>query len=173
MQDTLKEIFDMALRDCPEKLFRFSGEEYIIFYGFRISRKGNVYEWKDARYNDYFEPVDPIITEKILELGFKECILKIVQHTNQERIVKLNRDLMEIDAEINHWTSLSSKAYNDMKKALSEAEADPEKVADITKRFESKKKSFAKKRGVLKIEREALMADIKFYQSRIKLYEPN
>ncbi len=161
----------MAKRDCPEKIY-FSPDECVIFYGFRISKIGNVYHWHDARYSDYFEPVDPIITEKVLELGFKECILQVIQHTDKERVVKLQRDLREIDAEINYWTAQASKAHSKMKKDVSGAEGDKEKIATIKKRFETKKNRFAKKRGVLKTEREALQADIKFYQSRVKLYEP-
>lgn len=171
MQDTYRQIFEMAKRDCPEQVFRFHSEEAVIYFGFRISKKDGEYRWRDARFNDYFEPVDPIITEKILELGFKECILQVIRHTDEDRVVKLNRDMKQIEAEIDYWTAQASKAHNRMKKQVSKAQKDKEKIAKIKERCEKKKKKYAKKRGVLKSEKEALQADIKFYESRIKLYQ--
>lgn len=159
----------MAVKEVPHKHFIWVDGEAVIYKGFRISKKGDVYSWHDARYSDYMEPVDPIITSKIIELGFCNAITEVTKHTDKIRVVELAREMEKIDAEVTYWTSEAYKAHNKSIKNQKKTK-ESAKLEAIKKKYEKEKSRFAKKRGVLKSEREALQADINFYESRVKLY---
>ena len=169
MQDIYRQIFEMAEKELSHRVFIWYGEEAYIYRGFRISRKNNNYQWKDARYSDYMEEVDPLITEKILELGFCNAITEVMKHTDKIRLRQLKRNMEKLDAEVEHWIKEASKSYNKMKRATNSS--DSEKALAAKKKYEKEKSRFAKKRGVIKSEREALQGDINFYESRINMYK--
>lgn len=168
MRDIYRQIFEMAIKEVPQNVFEWADEKVVIYKGFRISKKGDDYFWKDARYNDYFDPVDPVITEKILELGFKKTIIEVMKHTDKDKLLQLKREMERLDAEVKHWIGKSSAAYNKM---VSATKKNKNKAESEKKKYEKAKSRFAKKRGVLKSEKEALQADINFLESRIKIYQ--
>lgn len=170
MKDIYRQIFEMAIKEVPHQLFKWADEEVIIYKGFRVSKKGDEYFWKDARHSDYFAPVDPDITEKIFELGFKKTIIEVMKHTDKDRLLKLKREMERLDAEVRYWISKSSAAYNKMISATKDCD-DKKKIRSEISKYERAKSRFAKKRGVLKSEKESLQGDIDFFEARIKTYQ--
>lgn len=169
MEDIYEQIFEMAIKEVPNQHFRWEGEEVVIYKGFRISKKDGEYFWKDARHSDYFDPVDPDITEKILEIGFKKTIIEVMRHTDKDRLLDLKRKMEKLDAETKYWVKEASKAYNKMIKKTKN-EVDQNKIKAAKSKYEKDKSKFLKKRGVVKSEKDALQSDIDLFESRIKMY---
>lgn len=178
MQDILRQIFDMAVKELPDRYQTFHNEEAVLFKGFKISKDKDGYHWYDTRYSNYYEPVDPKVTENILENGFSFTLTEVMLHNDKDKVLTLAREIEEKDNLIVYWTSESSKLwanYNKRRKSvneneeLSKAEKDKKK-ASLKKRYERKKNLYQKKRRVISEERDELKADKKFFESRLKLY---
>ena len=178
MQDIFRKIFNMAARELPDKYQTFHGEDAILYRGFKISKTKKGYSWKDTRYSDFYEPVDPKITEKVLEKGFCVTLNEVMLHNDKDKILNLLREIEVKDALISFWVKESTKIWtNYNKKRLlinkDTKTTDEEKKVKrdlIRKRYEKKKTLYQKKRGVISEEREALKADLKFFESRVNLY---
>tara|TARA_R110002074_G_scaffold189465_2_gene355244 strand:+ start:10496 stop:11041 length:546 start_codon:yes stop_codon:yes gene_type:complete len=179
MQDTYKRIYEMATEELSRKPFNFQNETTFIYKGFRISKsiKG-VYDWKDVRFNDYYDEVDPLITEKVLELGFVDALMLVMIHNDQDKLIQLERRIINIDKEIEYWVKMSTEIYNDKRKELTKItksktlkpETKEKRKATLEKKCEKYKALYEKKRRILKSEKDDIKADIVFYSSRIKSF---
>ena len=115
MQETYKKIFEMACREVPHRHFNFMQEQAVIYRGFKISLKGGTYHWEDTRNSNYYELVDPVITENILKRGFFIGLTLLMIHTDEEKVHILKRDIFQRGEEINYWTSKSSENWRNLK----------------------------------------------------------
>lgn len=180
MQEIYKRIYEMATLELAMPPYDFGGEEAFIHKGFRVSKTiDGEYSWKDVRFDDYYEEVDPIITEKVLELGFINALFLVMIHNDHDKIVKLNRRAISIDLEVEHWVSMATTIYTEKNrninklnrsKTISE-ETKKKRKASLIKKYERDKLLFEKKRRILKEEKDEIRADIEFYYSRIKAFE--
>lgn len=179
MQDTYKQIYEMAVREVDRPPFEFQSESVVIHKGFRVSKTiEGEYGWKDVRFDDYYEEVDPLITEKVLELGFVKALTLVMIHNDQDKLVELERRIINIDKEIEYWVGQATEIYNERKKAIrkinySKTLSDATKkkrVASANKNYEKNKKLFEKKRRILKEEKDDVRVDQTFYSNRVKLF---
>ena len=178
MQDTLKKIFEMAILELPRRHQTFHDEEAVLYRGFKISKKNKLYYWQDTRYSNYYEPVDPKITEKVLENGFVITLTQVMSHNDKEKILDLTREIEKKDALIAYlakestklWTSYIKKRTLINKDNKIQDEVKKTKKDTLKRRYEKKKNLYQKKRRVISEEREELKVDLKFFESRIKLY---
>lgn len=170
----------MALIEVETPPFRFPEETVIIYKGFRVSRNSDgVYSWKDVRFSDYYEDVDPLITEKILELGFVNTLTMVMVHSDEDKLVRLNRRIINIDLEISYWVNKATQAYNDKKRSIRKANSSKslsesgkkKKIASANRKYEKDKKLYEKKRRVLSEEKETIKLDLIFYENRINLFK--
>jgi len=178
MEDRLKDIFNMAVRELPNKLHEFHGESSVLYRGFKISKTNDGYLWQDIRFSDYYEPVDPKITENVLSKGFTKTLTEVMRYSDEDKVLKIEREIEKLDNLISYWTSESSKLWAKHKKNMSAIDNNKDipieecvrRKQSTEKRYEYKKNLYQKKRRVIFEEREELKADLKFYKSRIKLY---
>lgn len=179
MQEIHRRIYEMALVEVARPPFDFLTEEVIIHKGFRICRtnKGE-YHWKDARFDDYYEDVDPIITEKVLEIGFVKTLTLVMIHNDHDKLIELARRIVTIDKEIEYWVNQSTEIFNNRKrnvrsinqsKTLSN-ETKRKRIITANRKYEKDRKLFEKKRRILKEEKDDVRVDQTFYSSRIKAF---
>lgn len=166
----------MALTEVLRPPFIFNDESVIIYKGFRVSyTTGGTYSWKDVRFNDYYEDVDPLITEKILDLGFVKTLTLCMIHSDQDRLTQFNRRVININKEIEHWVVKSTEIYVsknidilkiDDNNCLSLVEKN--KLKDkIIKEYNKQRSLFERKRRLLKNEKDKIKNDQDFYTNRI------
>lgn len=169
----------MALKEVDRPPFDFFNEMAIIHKGFRVSRTiDGVYGWKDVRFDDYYESVDPLITEKVLELGFVKALTLVMIHNDHDKLVELNRRVININKEVEYWVNRATEIYNDRKRAISKinksktlsSETKKKRLASANKRYTKDRKLFEKKRRILKEEKEDVKVDQVFYSNRIKSF---
>ena len=178
MQDTHKKIFEIANDESETRLHTFHNEQAVFYAGFKISKKDTgEYTWEDTRYSDFYEPVDPKITEQILLQGFTKTLKEVMHHNDKDKVLNIKREVEKIDAEVKMWISKSSKLwseYNKQTKITKANEIDEGKkktrIATLKKRYERDKKLYQKKRRVLVEEKEEVRKDLVFYEARIKMY---
>lgn len=176
MQEDFKEIYNLAVKELPHKIHLFKGEKAVMHLGFKSSLKDKTYYWQDTRYSNYYEPVDPKITKKVLERGFCNTLTEVMKHADKERVLNIAREIEKKDALIGYWTKESSKLWTEYnKKRLlinknSVDEVKKQKKDLLKKRYEKDKSLYQKKRRVIMEERDDLKGDLKFFQTRIKLY---
>ena len=177
MQDIFKQIFELAIKERPTILQSFSHEEAILYKGFKISKIKNDYKWEDTRYDNYYEPVDPKITEKVLENGFIKTLNEVMHHNDLDKVLNIHREVEKIDAEVSYWTKESTKLWNEFNnksKKIEEDEVDKGKketrISALRKKYERDKSLYQKKRRVLAEEKEEIRKDLVFYETRIKMY---
>tara|TARA_R110002167_G_scaffold331706_1_gene538422 strand:- start:68181 stop:68738 length:558 start_codon:yes stop_codon:yes gene_type:complete len=181
MQETLEQIFRIACRELPHKHHSFGDEEAVMYKGFKISKKDHTYFWEDTRYDGYYEPVDPLITERVLSNGFSKTLTQVMSHKDKDKLLKITREIEKIDKQKNHWIKKSTQNWNKYKiqKDLISKNTDLsnkdilEKTGSIELRYEKYKNLYKKKRRILKVEKEELMVNYHFYESRIILYNNN
>jgi len=179
MKDITQLIYEVAIKEMPHSVREFPYEDVIFFRGFRISKHiDGYYEWYDTRHSNYYEMVDPDISDRILQVGFEQTITEVMVHTDSRKITELKREIERKDAIVSYWVKESSKLWaqfereknNVLKsKKLSKDEV-KRKVDRLIKKFEDKKALYQKKRRVILEEKEALKIDKKFYEARQILY---
>jgi len=178
MQDILKKIFELATSELPSNHFRFQKEEAVMFKGFKISKDSSGYKWEDMRYSDFYEPVDPKITEQILLKGFEFTLSEVMAHNNIFKLEKISREIEVKDSLISYWVTESTKIYAEYNKKRTSINKDSRLTAEVKKRrkdslrkrYEKNRDLYQKKRRVISEQREELKADKKFFESRTKLY---
>lgn len=182
MQEIHKTIYDMAVAELSQSPFDFQNELVFIYKGFRISKsiKG-IYDWKDVRNNDYYEEVDPLITEKVLEIGFVKALLLVMIHNDHDKIIQLERRVINIDKEIEYWVNQSTEIYNERRRDSNKVnrsktlsfETKEKRKTLLAKRYIKDKALFEKKRRILKEEKDDIRIDHVFYSNRIKTFNNN
>lgn len=179
MQETYKKIYEMALEEVDRPPFNFQTEQVIIHKGFRASKTiDGVYDWKDVRFDDYYEEVDPLITEKVLELGFVNTLTLVMIHNDADKLIQLNRRVININKEIEYWVNMSTEIYNNKRKSISSinrnkklsGDSKKKKIASTNTKYEKQRKLFEKKRRILKEEKDDVKIDQTFYSNRIKSF---
>jgi hypothetical protein len=179
MQGIYKQIYEMALEEVDRPPFNFHTEQVIIHKGFRVSKTiDGVYDWKDVRFDDYYEEVDPLITEKVLELGFVNALTLVMIHNDADKLIELNRRVINIDKEIEYWVNKSTEIYNNRKKAIStinrsetlSKETKRRRLTSADKKYDRDRRLFEKKRRILKEEKDDVKVDQIFYNNRIKSF---
>jgi len=178
MQDTYQKIFEIAVDELPDRHFTFHNEEAVLYRGFKISKNKDGYKWQDTRYSDFYEIVDPRITENVLKRGFSVTLNEVMLHNDEEKVLNLSREIEKKDALIAYWAKESTKLwtnYNKKRTIINKDEKIDEDLkasrkATLKQRYEKKKNLYQKKRKVISEEREDLKVDKKFFESRIKLY---
>jgi hypothetical protein len=176
MQDVLEKIFLMATEELPHKVFNFGGEQTVLYKGFRISKKRGKYFWFDTRYDGYYDPVDPIITNNILQEGFYVTLNKLMVHNDRERLHDIVSEIETLNNRIQKWIDKANENWNAFlrqRKGIraSERMSDSqkkEKIKRLKKAQERKKKVYQKKRRVLREQKQKLESDRAYYVSRIK-----
>jgi hypothetical protein len=179
VQQAYQQIFEMACKELPHKHHKFKGEEYVMYRGFKVSLKCNKFYWQDTRYTDFYEPVDPFITENILIEGFYTTITNVMTHNDNEKVYNISIELFNISEQVKFWVNKSSENWRSFKSQetimLSNTKLTQDQIEHgknvFNNKYLEKKNLYIKKRGVLKQEREQLEADKAFYQSRIKSYK--
>jgi len=179
MQETYRKIYEMALSELAKPPFDFEDELVFIHKGFRIGKtiKGE-YSWKDVRFDDYYEEVDPLITEKVLELGFVKTLTLVMIHNDRDKITELERRVININKEIEYWVNMATEIYNDKRKETAKVnrsktlspETKKKRKASLVKKYEKNKLLFEKKRRILKSEKDDVKIDHNFYSNRIKTF---
>lgn len=178
MQGTNKKIYEIALKENLTRLHSFHDEDVIFYAGFKISKKKNgEYTWEDARYSNYYEPVDPKITEQVLSQGFSKTLKEVMHHNDLEKVLNIKREVEKIDAQIKAWTAESSSLWNNYNKNTKTTEANEidegkkkARLSTLKNRYENSKKLYQKKRRVLVEEKEEVRKDLIFYEARIQMY---
>jgi hypothetical protein len=178
MQETNQIIYEIALTEIPTKLHKFHDEDAIFYNGFKISlKKGGTYAWEDVRYSNYYEPVDPKITEQVLLQGFTKTLNEVMYHNDLDKVLNIKREVEKIDALIRGWTIKSTDLwnnYNRQTKTTKANEVDEGKkktrLSTLKKRYEKSKALYQKKRRVLVEEKEEVRKDLVFYETRIQMY---
>jgi len=178
MQNTHKKIFEIAINESLTKLNKFRDEEAIFFAGFKISKKRNgEYTWEDMRYSDFYEPVDPKITEQVLLQGFTKTLREVMHHNDANKVLNIKREVEKIDAQVKAWTNKSTELWNIYNKETKITKANEieegkkrTRLSTLKKRYERSKKLYQKKRRVLVEEKEEVRKDLVFYEARIKMY---
>lgn len=177
MQDTYKKIYEMAVSEVERPPFDFEKESVVIHKGFRIGRTiEGEYSWKDVRFDDYYEEVDPLITEKVLELGFVKALTLVMIHNDHDKIIELERRIINIDKEIEYWVGESTQIYNEKKRETAKItrsktlspETKKKRKASLQKRYDKNKRLYEKKRRILKEEKDDIRIDHSFYSNRIR-----
>lgn len=179
MQKMYSKIFKMACEELPHRHLVCVSEEFVMYRGFKISLKDGEYYWQDTRYTNYYEPVDPLITENIFIDGFYNTITQVMIHNDDEKMCEIGRETFSIEQQITYWSNKSSENWRIFKSQetgiLSSLKLTTEqiehKITILNAKYIKKKNLYIKKRGVLKQEREQLEADMAFYLSRIKSYK--
>lgn len=179
MQEIYRKIFKMACKEFPHKHFIFNIEEAVLYRGFKISLKKEVYYWQDTRNSNYYEPVDPLITKNVLKRGFYTALTLLMIHTDEEKIQLLNRDIFDIEKQISYWSLKSSENWRISKRNEKGIRSNDnlnnrqkqDKLFLLTNKYSLMKNLYIKKRRVLKEEQEELEGDYTFYLSRIKSYK--
>jgi hypothetical protein len=179
MQDTYKLIFDIATKELPRNIQHFIHEDAILHRGFKISldKKGN-YNWFDTRYSNYYEKVDPLITKRIIEVGFVKTLGEVMNHSDKEKVLAINRDIESIEDTIKllskDSTKLWSKYNQELKKTKNNENLNKgkkkQKLTALRSKYESDKSKRQKSRNLLVGEKEALKVDLNFFSTRIKMY---
>lgn len=177
MQETHKIIFELALKEQLTFLQKFPQEDAILYKGFKISKTKDGYKWEDTRYDNYYEPVDPLITETILLKGFTKTLNEVMHHNDLEKVVLISREIEKIDNEVTYWTKESTKLwseFNNKCKKINKDEVDRGKkdtrISALKRKYERDKALFQKKRRVLAEQKEEIRKDLIFYEARIKMY---
>jgi hypothetical protein len=178
MQDTHKKIFEIASNEQLTHTHTFHNETSILHRGFKISltNKGE-YTWEDTRYSNYYEPVDPKITEQVLLKGFIRTLNEVMHHNDKDKVLEIKREVEEIDAQIRDWSRKSTELWNNYNKNTKTAEANEvdegkkkTRLSTLKKNYERDKNLFQKKRRVLVEEKEEVRKDLVFYEARIQMY---
>jgi hypothetical protein len=182
MQEVYKQIYDMAEEEVNLAPFDFGGEKVIFYKGFRSSKSSDgSYGWKDMRHDEYYEDVNPLITERVLEVGFKDTLTEVLIHDDYDKIVKLNRRVIAINSEITFLVKKSIEAYNQNKRLLREITYNPD-LTDLIKeqrlevisiKHEKRRKSLKHRRRFLRTEKDAINKEVIYYKERIKHYKLN
>lgn len=178
MQDTHKKIYEIAIKESLTRLHNFHDEDAIFYAGFKTSKKeSGKYTWEDIRYSNYYEPVDPKITEKVLSQGFSKTLKEVMHHSDLEKVLEIKREVEKIDAQIKGWTVKSTEIWNNYNKDTKTTEANEidegkkrARLSALKKRYERNKKLYQKKRRVLVEEKEEVRKDLVFYEARIQMY---
>lgn len=170
----------MAKAEVPYPPFDFLTEEVIIYKGFRASKSiEGEYKWMDVRFDDYYEQVDPLITEKVLELGFVKALTLVMIHNDADKLIELERRIINIDKEIEYWVNRSTEIYNHRRREVTKInknttlseDAKKKKKSSLNRRYEKDKILFEKKRRILKEEKDDIKIDHTFYNNRIKSFK--
>lgn len=170
MQDIFKQVFEAALREKGSSLQKFQHEDAIFYKGFKASVSKGIYKWEDTRYDNYYEPVDPKITDKVLSKGFVTTINEVMNHTDKERVLEINREVERIDAKINFWTKESTRIWAEYNRESKKERGNEKKLKLLERNYNKDKNLFQKKRRVLVEEKEEVRRDLNFYKTRIKMY---
>ncbi len=179
MKDITQIIYEIALEEMPHSVREFTYEDVIFFRGFRISKHiDGYYEWYDTRHSNYYEIVDPDISDRVLQVGFEQTITEVMVHTDKRKIVELNREIERMDAIVSYWVKESSKLWPQLDKGRNKVfknkktskDEVKKRVDKLVKKFEDKKALYQKKRRVILEEKEVLKRDKKFYEARQILY---
>ncbi len=178
MQDTYKKIFEIASNEQFTQMQSFHNEDAILYRGFKIGlTQSGEYTWEDTRYSNYYEPVDPKITEQVLLKGFTKTLNEVMHHNDQEKVLSIKREVEKIDAEIKAWSRKSTELWNNYNKDTKTTEANEidkgkkeTRLSTLRDRYERDKRLFQKKRRVLVEEKEEVRKDLVFYEARIKMY---
>ena len=178
MQSIYKKIFEIAVAELPEKHYIFIGEEAVLYRGFKSSKSNKSYNWQDTRFSNYYEPVDPKITENILLKGFTKTLTEVMIHNDKDKLLTISREICEKDALIAYWAKESTRIWAEYSKKIRVLNKN-EKIKDEVKKkrkssakkgYMKKKSLYNKKREVIHKERLELKEDIKFFEARIRLY---
>jgi hypothetical protein len=180
MQETYKKIYEMAESELAGHPYDFGTESVYIHKGFRVSKsiKGE-YSWKDARFDDYYEEVDPLITEKVLELGFVKALTLVMIHNDHDKLVQLARRVINIDKEIEYWVTMATEIYNERRGEMAKVnrsktlspETKKKRKISLDRKYKRSKALFEKRRRVLKSEKDDVKVDHVFYSNRIKTFK--
>ena len=178
MQDTHKEIYEIAIKESLTRLHSFHDEDAIFYNGFKISlKKSGIYTWEDVRYSNYYEPVDPKITEQVLLQGFTKTLNEVMHHNDLDKVLHINREVEKIDAQIKAWTIKSTELWNNYNRNTKTTKANEidegkkkARLSTLKNRYEKNKKLYQKKRRVLVEEKEEVRKDLIFYEARIQMY---
>ena len=178
MQDTHKKIYEIALNERLTKLHSFLDEDAIFYNGFKISlKKEGDYTWEDMRYSNYYEPVDPKITEQILLQGFTKTLKEVMHHNDLDKVLNIKREVEKIDAQVKAWTAKSTELWNNYNKDTKTTKANEidegkkkARLSTLKNRYEKNKNLYQKKRRVLVEEKEEVRKDLVFFEARIKMY---
>lgn len=177
MHDVRKLVFEIAKKEFPRRLVNSGGEQFIIHRGFKTGLKNGEYIWKDVRHDNFYNEVDPLITEKVLELGFDKTLKMVMFHDDKNKLLMLARRIERINAETMYWVNMSTEIWNRYKRQLislgkksASNEAIKKRKEYFKKNYERKRALYNKKRRVLKEEKEEVFADYAFYDNRIKTY---
>lgn len=164
-------LFELAVQQAPQNLFSFANEDCVIFKGFKVSRqKDGQYLWRDVRTSDFYDDVDPLVTEKILETGdFVGTLERVQHHDDHEKVAHIKRCIRELQAGIDRRIQLSQQYFDKSQEMLDEASTDVE-VSKIKKRLRRYLSVQEKKRNVLRSEIELMQEDLLFIENRISLY---
>lgn len=178
MQDTLKEIYELAIKEQPLHYHDFPNEEAVMYRGFKISKSKKGYKWEDTRYSNYYEKVDPKITKNVLKSGFSVTLNLVRLHNDKEKIVLINRRIIEINKDIQIWSKESTRIWNEYKSILRTVDSD-KKINSKTKKkkkhnakskYETDRALFQKRRRILGEEKDELKSDLNFFKTRSKTY---
>ncbi len=165
-----EKIYNIALKEMPDKLHIFHNERAIMYRGFKVSLTDEgEYHWYDTRFSNYYERVDPLITEKVLANGFALTLTQVMLHSDEEKILSISRDIEIKKAMIAYWVRISAKEWHKLNAKLKLFRTKKEREK-LNKQYEVKKKLHAKKRRVLQEEIFEMKEEIKFFKSRVKLY---
>ena len=183
LQHHAKEIFKLAEKEGLD-IHRFGGEKAIFCKGFKVSiNREGIYNWEDVRISDYFDKVDPSITQEILETGFfVDTLAEVRLHNDTEKLLIITREVEKLDKQTDYWVVRSNDNYLKYEKRINkiktsyfptkkEQPSKEDKIKGVERRYRASKTLFQKKRRILKEEKEDLMADYAFFQSRLKLYK--
>lgn len=178
MQDTHKKIYEIAKSEQLTQMHNFHTEDAILYRGFKISlTKVGEYTWEDTRYSNYYEQVDPKITEQILLKGFTKTLNEVMHHNDKEKVLSIKREVEKIDAQIKEWSKMSTELWNNYNKETKTTEANEldeskkrARLSTLKNRYERDKRLFQKKRRVLVEEKEEVRRDLVFYEARIQMY---
>jgi hypothetical protein len=170
-------VFEIAKKEFPRRLVNSGGEQFIIHRGFKTGLKNGEYVWKDVRHDNFYNEVDPLITEKVLELGFDITLKTVMVHDDKNKLLILSRRMERIDAETMYWVNMSTEIWNRYKRqqiSVANRSASKELLKKRTEYFKRsykrKRALYNKKRRILKEEKEEVFADYVFYDNRIKTY---
>jgi hypothetical protein len=169
-------IYTLAKKELPFKEYIFSKEKCIMYKGFKISQdKNGEFHFKDIRYSDHYEIVDPIISYKILSQGFKLTIDEVCTHNDRHKIVHLHREIEKQKVIVSHINEKRQKNYSRFRKEKAEVNRDKnlnelEKALKIDKYYEiytNKSNLYKKRKRVRQEAIEELENTRRFYLSRI------
>ncbi|MGB3491890.1 MAG: hypothetical protein WBA57_04130 [Elainellaceae cyanobacterium] len=170
----------MASSELARPPYDFGSDNAFIHKGFRVGKsvKGE-YSWRDVRFDDYYEEVDPLITEKVLELGFVKALTLVMIHNDHDKIIQLDRRIININNEIEHWVVMATEIYNEKRRETAKInrsktlspETKKKRKATLMKKYNKNKALFEKRRRILKAEKDDVKIDRNFYSSRIRAFK--